>query len=35
VATHGILKKTEKNPLKKIRKVEKIMEQYIENKTNK
>jgi phage-related protein len=35
VATHGILKKTQKTPIKEIRKAEKIMEQYIKNKANK
>jgi len=35
VATHGILKKTQKTPLKEIRKAEKIMGQYIENKIKK
>jgi phage-related protein len=33
VATHGILKKTQKTPPKEIQKAEKIREQYIESKT--
>lgn len=33
IATHGILKKTQKSPPKEIKKAEKIMEQYLENKT--
>jgi len=35
VATHGILKKTQKTPIKEIRKAKEIMEQYIKNKANK
>ncbi|SRR5690554_3467159 len=33
IATHGILKKTQKTPPKEIRKAEKIREQYLSNKT--
>lgn len=33
IATHGILKKTQKTPLKEIRKAEEIRKQYLENKT--
>lgn len=33
VATHGILKKTQKTPLKEIRKAEEIRKQYIERRT--
>lgn len=32
VATHGILKKTQKTPPKEIRKAEEIRKQYLENK---
>ena len=32
VATHGILKKTQKTPPKEIQKAEKIRKQYLENK---
>jgi len=35
VATHGILKKTQKTPPKEIEKAEEIRRQYIDNKTNK
>jgi phage-related protein len=35
VATHGILKNTQKAPIKEIRKAEKIMQLYIENKIKK
>jgi phage-related protein len=34
VATHGILKKTQKTPPKEIKKAEEIRKQYFENKTN-
>jgi len=33
VATHGILKKTQKTPPKEIKKAEEIRKQYIDNKT--
>ena len=33
VATHGILKKTQKTPVKEIKKAEEIRKQYLENKT--
>ena len=33
VATHGILKKTQKAPPKEIKKAEEIRKQYLENKT--
>ncbi|MHB1277073.1 MAG: type II toxin-antitoxin system RelE/ParE family toxin [Bacteroidia bacterium] len=33
VATHGILKKTKKTPVKEMKKAEKIREQFIESKT--
>ncbi|MCB9227443.1 MAG: type II toxin-antitoxin system RelE/ParE family toxin [Chitinophagales bacterium] len=33
VATHGILKKTQKTPSKEIKKAEEIRKQYFENKT--
>ncbi|HOZ96395.1 MAG TPA: type II toxin-antitoxin system RelE/ParE family toxin [Niabella sp.] len=33
VATHGILKKTQKTPPKEIKKAEEIRKQYLENKT--
>jgi len=33
VATHGILKKTQKTPQKEIKKAEKIRKQYLNNKT--
>lgn len=33
VATHGILKKTQKTPAKEIKKAEDIREQYFDNKT--
>ena len=33
VATHGILKKTQKSPPKEIKKAEKIRKQYLNNKT--
>lgn len=33
VATHGIVKKTQKTPLKEIRKAEEIRKQYLEYKT--
>ena len=33
VATHGILKKTQKTPSKEIKKAEEIRKQYLENKT--
>jgi len=33
VATHGILKKTQKTPLKEIRKAEEIRKQYLNSKT--
>ena len=32
VATHGILKKTQKTPIKEIKKAEEIRKQYLENK---
>lgn len=32
IATHGILKKTQKTPLKEIRKAEEIRKEYLENK---
>lgn len=32
VATHGILKKTQKTPLKEIKKAEEIRKQYLDNK---
>ncbi len=32
VATHGIIKKTQKTPVKEIRKAEKIKEEYFKNK---
>jgi phage-related protein len=35
IATHGILKKTEKTPLKEIRKAEETRRQYFEIKKNK
>lgn len=35
VATHGILKKTQKTPLKEIKKAEDIRKKYIEYKINK
>ncbi len=35
IATHGILKKTQKTPPKEIRKAEEIRERYIEHKTKK
>ncbi|MGJ7032524.1 hypothetical protein [Niabella hirudinis] len=35
VATHGILKKTQKTPPKEIKKAEEIRKQYLNNKTNK
>jgi phage-related protein len=35
VATHGILKKTQKTPPKEIKKAEKIRKEYLENKTKK
>ncbi|QPH40292.1 type II toxin-antitoxin system RelE/ParE family toxin [Pedobacter endophyticus] len=34
VATHGILKKTQKTPAKEIKKAEEIRNQYFDNKTN-
>lgn len=34
VATHGILKKTQKTPPKEIKKSEEIRKQYLNNKTN-
>lgn len=34
VATHGILKKTQKTPPKEIKKAEEIRKQYLTNKTN-
>lgn len=33
VATHGILKKTQKTPTKEIKKAEEIRKQYLDNKT--
>ena len=33
VATHGILKKTQKTPPKEIKKAEEIRKQYLNNKT--
>jgi phage-related protein len=33
VATHGILKKTQKTPSKEIKKAENIREQYLKNRT--
>ncbi len=33
IATHGILKKTQKTPLKEIKKAEEIRRQYLSNKT--
>lgn len=33
VATHGILKKTQKTPPKEVRKAEEIRKQYLDNKT--
>ena len=33
VATHGILKKTQKTPSKEIKKAEEIRKQYLDNKT--
>ena len=35
VATHGILKKTQKTPLKEIKKADEIRKQYLKNKTKK
>lgn len=35
IATHGILKKTQKTPPKEIKKAEEIRKQYIENKLKK
>lgn len=35
VATHGILKKTQKTPLKEIKKAEEIRSQYFKNQTKK
>ncbi len=35
VATHGILKKTQKTPPKEIKKAEEIRKQYLNNKTQK
>ena len=35
VATHGILKKTQKTPTKEINKAEEIRKQYLENKSKK
>lgn len=35
IATHGILKKTQKTPLKEIRKAEEIRRQYLEYKLKK
>ena len=35
VATHGILKKTQKTPPKEIKKAEEIRKQYLNNKKNK
>lgn len=35
IATHGILKKTQKTPAKEIRKAEEIRERYFESKTKK
>ena len=35
IATHGILKKTEKTPPKEINKAEEIRKQYLDNKLNK
>lgn len=35
VATHGILKKTQKTPIKKIDKAEELRKQYVSNKTKK
>jgi len=35
VATHGILKKTQKTPTKEIKKAEEIRKQYLDNKKNK
>jgi phage-related protein len=35
IATHGILKKTQKTPPKEIRKAEKIRKQYLDNKPKK
>ncbi|RZJ48575.1 MAG: type II toxin-antitoxin system RelE/ParE family toxin [Flavobacterium sp.] len=34
VATHGILKKTQKTPLKEIKRAEEIRRQYLNNKKN-
>jgi len=33
IATHGILKKTEKTPPKEIKKADKIRKQYLDSKT--
>ncbi len=35
IATHGILKKTQKTPLKEVKKAEEIRKQYLENKLKK
>ena len=35
IATHGILKKTQKTPLKEIKKAEDIRKQYLQNKSKK
>jgi len=35
VATHGILKKTQKTPPKEIKKADEIRKQYLKNKTKK
>jgi len=35
IATHGILKKTQKTPSKEIKKAEEIRKQYLHNKANK
>ncbi len=35
IATHGILKKTQKTPLKEIKKAEEIRKQYLDNKQKK
>ena len=35
VATHGILKKTQKTPIKEIDKAEELRKQYVSNKTKK
>ena len=35
IATHGILKKSQKAPPKEINKAEEIRKQYLENKTKK